>query len=60
MLDSKMPEPLEMSEAMLRHQPILDYTTPELVSATELHVGAASGQQSPLREKLIRSRCRLH
>jgi translation initiation factor eIF-2B subunit alpha len=33
MIDSGMPTPLEMTEETLAKQPLLDYTTPELVSA---------------------------
>ncbi|CEQ42700.1 SPOSA6832_04562 [Sporobolomyces salmonicolor] len=32
MIDSKMPEALEMSDAATRHNPTLDYTTPDLIT----------------------------
>lgn len=35
MIDSSMPEPLEMSDEQARSQPTLDYTTPDLVSLAD-------------------------
>ncbi|GAA5913133.1 hypothetical protein JCM6882_005797 [Rhodosporidiobolus microsporus] len=32
MIDSQVPEALEMSDAATRHNPLLDYTTPEMIS----------------------------
>ncbi|GAA6001250.1 hypothetical protein JCM10207_007486 [Rhodosporidiobolus poonsookiae] len=39
MIDSPMPDCLEMGDAATRHNPILDYTTPEMISLIVSDVG---------------------
>ncbi|KAM0792562.1 hypothetical protein ACM66B_005226 [Microbotryomycetes sp. NB124-2] len=39
MTDSRMPEPLEMTDEQIRHNPILDYTTPDLISLVVSDLG---------------------
>ncbi|KAK4058599.1 translation initiation factor eIF-2B subunit alpha [Microbotryomycetes sp. JL221] len=39
MTDSKMPDPLELSDEQIRHNPILDYTTPDLISLVVSDLG---------------------